>query len=202
MPQVCYGVGEIPEDNFYCSACTHVRSLPRNKTTRAPHAGSVKTICCPVLHGGLKPTPFGDWIHLACAVWLPNGGTLKDLQKMEPVDVNQTAKGKLSVGSAAGPSKRKSSPATAPATTTATSLPFGLGSAVSTGGATTTGTAYMTGTSCAMSMAPAATVATVVPSAVPAFMNTNTNATMNTSTSDLTDVYFQQNTNHEHAQNS
>lgn len=79
--QMCYGIDEIPEDDYFCMPC---RFLGRDEAFRSRSAGARKLaasplpICCelcPQKQGAFlqtesdTPTSFGKWVHAVCAKW-------------------------------------------------------------------------------------------------------------------------------------
>eukprot|EP01083_Nonionella_stella_P066615 175596_1 len=70
--QVCYGVREVPKDDWFCQKCQ-----------RSPDA-AVECVLCPEPNGAFKQTTDGRWCHLTCALyhdesWIDGDG------KMEPI---------------------------------------------------------------------------------------------------------------------
>lgn len=57
--QVCYGIQEIPEGEWYCERCS-----------KAGIKKNVSCVACPNTQDqAFKPTTDGKWIHVACALW-------------------------------------------------------------------------------------------------------------------------------------
>ena len=71
--QLCYGVEKIPEGEWYCSPCSK-------------KAKNVECCLCPCAGGGFKSTTDGRWVHLVCALWVPNV-RIVDPYELEPIDV-------------------------------------------------------------------------------------------------------------------
>ncbi|KAJ3565446.1 hypothetical protein NP233_g7624 [Leucocoprinus birnbaumii] len=71
--QDCYGVPYIPEGQWLCRKCT---VSPENP---------VQCILCPNEGGAFKQTTHGDWVHLLCAIWVPETRVVNEVF-MEPVD--------------------------------------------------------------------------------------------------------------------
>ncbi|TCD61141.1 nuA3 HAT complex component nto1 [Steccherinum ochraceum] len=70
--QDCYGVPYIPEGQWLCRKCTVFPESP------------VSCILCPNEGGAFKQTAHGDWVHLLCAIWIPETRVANDVF-MEPV---------------------------------------------------------------------------------------------------------------------
>lgn len=75
--QVCYGVSEVPRDDWYCDPCAARRPVKRPTCPACPNRG-----------GALKCTKEGKWggfAHVLCTLYLPETGFL------EPATLGQAA---------------------------------------------------------------------------------------------------------------
>ncbi|KAJ7626344.1 bromodomain and PHD finger-containing protein 3 [Mycena polygramma] len=70
--QDCYGIPYIPEGQWLCRKCT---VSPENP---------VSCTLCPNEGGAFKQTTQGEWIHLLCAIWVPETRVSNDVF-MEPI---------------------------------------------------------------------------------------------------------------------
>lgn len=88
LHQACYGVSEVPEGDYFCDRCQEVKELAEDDDFNV-HEAKVAIMCClcPMIHGGLKPTTDGRWVHLCCATWAQDS-IIRDLTDMSPVDVS------------------------------------------------------------------------------------------------------------------
>ncbi|KAJ7923932.1 PHD-zinc-finger like domain-containing protein, partial [Mycena leptocephala] len=68
----CYGVPYIPEGQWLCRPCS------------VSPGTQVSCILCPNSGGAFKQTTQGEWIHLLCAIWVPETFVSNDVF-MEPV---------------------------------------------------------------------------------------------------------------------
>ncbi|KAH9046032.1 PHD-zinc-finger like domain-containing protein [Lactarius hengduanensis] len=70
--QDCYGVPYIPEGQWLCRKCT---VSPENAVT---------CFLCPNEGGAFKQTVHGEWVHLLCAIWIPETRVANEVF-MEPI---------------------------------------------------------------------------------------------------------------------
>ena len=59
--QNCYGIPTIPEEDWFCDVCIHRRSS----------MAKVQCVLCIMEGGALKQADTGEWVHVACAQWIP-----------------------------------------------------------------------------------------------------------------------------------
>ncbi len=100
--QHCYGLKGIPEFEFYCDRCMFLQSKARRMNSSlqvdltipgivqpagAPQLPVPQCALCPVLHGGLKQTDDGRWVHLCCALWVP-GVHIGEIANMAPISLS------------------------------------------------------------------------------------------------------------------
>lgn len=88
--QMCYGIDEVPEGDYYCVACRHFKrdqmnmsiANERNQNPNAPRMLfpelPIRCELCPIKHGAyirtVTPEVEGEisvtkWVHMACAKW-------------------------------------------------------------------------------------------------------------------------------------
>lgn len=89
--QDCYGVPYIPEGQWLCRKCTVSPETP--VVSPAPPLFfeviltapvSQSCILCPNEGGAFKQTVLGDWVHLLCAIWIPETRVMNETF-MEPI---------------------------------------------------------------------------------------------------------------------
>eukprot|EP00116_Pleurobrachia_bachei_P004087 sb/3464349/ len=69
--QGCYGITNVPTGEWFCAPCK----------ARCP-----TPVCLLCLHGegAFKATSNGEWVHVFCALWIPEVG-FGNVEKMEPI---------------------------------------------------------------------------------------------------------------------
>jgi NuA3 HAT complex component NTO1 len=86
--QECYGVPFIPEGQWLCRKC---QAKVRNGISlqQARYHNRDACIFCPNLEGAMKTTSNSRWVHVLCAMWIPEV-TIANMTFMEPiVDVDK-----------------------------------------------------------------------------------------------------------------
>jgi hypothetical protein len=97
MHQLCYGVSEIPEGDFYCDRCYAVKEMLETEGEYAIDTTTAVMCClCPVQHGGLKPTTDGRFVHLCCALFARDA-VIHDMKLMAPIDVTGVTTAKVNI---------------------------------------------------------------------------------------------------------
>ncbi|KAK6946588.1 hypothetical protein RJ641_000061 [Dillenia turbinata] len=74
----CYGIKNLPEDDWFCSQCLFSNEIGKNKKTPS-------CCMCPMSGGALKPTTDGRWAHVVCALYVPEV-FFKDPESREGID--------------------------------------------------------------------------------------------------------------------
>ena len=88
--QDCYGVPYIPEGQWLCRKCTVSPETPVVRLSIAWFWGTLtyfisqSCILCPNEGGAFKQTVLGDWVHLLCAIWIPETRVMNETF-MEPI---------------------------------------------------------------------------------------------------------------------
>jgi NuA3 HAT complex component NTO1 len=85
----CYGVPYIPEGQWLCRKCTVSPEIPV-VSAYSPffllyHIDIPKScVLCPNEGGAFKQTIHGEWVHLLCAIWVPETRVANEVF-MEPI---------------------------------------------------------------------------------------------------------------------
>lgn len=91
MHQVCFGIAEIPEGDYYCDRCKFIEklALTLDEVDLDPVVAkeTVKCCLCNLHHGGIKPTTDGRWVHICCALWSGEAEVM-DMKDMSPVNIS------------------------------------------------------------------------------------------------------------------
>ncbi|KAK6934107.1 hypothetical protein RJ641_034262 [Dillenia turbinata] len=74
----CYGIKDLPEDDWFCSQCLFRNENGKNMKTPS-------CCLCPMSDGALKPTTDGRWAHVVCALYVPEV-FFKDPESREGID--------------------------------------------------------------------------------------------------------------------
>lgn len=88
--QDCYGVPYIPEGQWLCRKCTVSPETPVVRWKFVYFEGILtpftfqSCILCPNEGGAFKQTVLGDWVHLLCAIWIPETRVMNETF-MEPI---------------------------------------------------------------------------------------------------------------------
>ena len=69
--QSCYGIPKIPQGDWHCSPCKANCSTP-------------VCLLCMQGEGAFKSTVQGEWVHIFCALWIPEVG-FGNVEKMAPI---------------------------------------------------------------------------------------------------------------------
>lgn len=87
--QRCYGVVDVPANEFYCDRCL-VETVNRDSVAASTPL-SVFCQLCSLPDGAFKQTIDGKWVHVVCALWCPNVwiGNLQDLSEISLVGGTQ-----------------------------------------------------------------------------------------------------------------
>jgi hypothetical protein len=103
LHQMCYGIHEVPEGDYYCQRCVYIQNLLLSGEQSAsdqelvdqyePQEIKELVVCCfcQIPHGGLKPTTDGRWVHMCCVFWSNNSCVIKNLEEMAPIDISGVA---------------------------------------------------------------------------------------------------------------
>lgn len=89
--QLCYGVADIPDGDYYCDRCKAIQLLFHETTYDFDEytiKHSVRCCLCPLHHGGLKSTNDGRWVHMFC-FFMAGCGVLDDLREMSVIDISK-----------------------------------------------------------------------------------------------------------------
>ena len=73
--QKCYGVGEVPEGDWFCETCAACATTTDGDSgSNASAAGAAFPPKCALCHkkgGALKATACGHWAHMKCVLYIP-----------------------------------------------------------------------------------------------------------------------------------
>lgn len=69
--QGCYGISKIPKGEWYCTPCSNDITAP-------------VCLLCMQGEGAFKQSNQREWIHIFCALWIPEVG-FGNVEKMEPI---------------------------------------------------------------------------------------------------------------------
>lgn len=89
--QICYGITEIPEGDYFCDRCRFIQLLSHDSIDELDEytiKTAVQCCLCPLHHGGLKPTTDGRWAHVYC-VMVARNSCIEDLKEISAVDVSK-----------------------------------------------------------------------------------------------------------------
>lgn len=92
--EACYGIRNLPKDEWFCRACEHKNKLlAEHKSSSSsslallPSNDLFNSICCqfcPLREGALKICDNGKWSHVVCALYIPEV-TFGSIRTMEPI---------------------------------------------------------------------------------------------------------------------
>ena len=78
--QDCYGIPFIPEGQWLCRKC-----MIRPETPVVFSLINKSCILCPDQSGAFKQTINNEWVHLSCAMWIPECH-IQNTVFMEPIE--------------------------------------------------------------------------------------------------------------------
>ena len=81
ISEACYGIKSVPKGDWFCRPC---------------QAGAKSPTCelCPSPYGALKPTSDGKWVHIICALYIPEVN-FGDTDTMEPILLDRLKSSRL-----------------------------------------------------------------------------------------------------------
>lgn len=85
----CQGLEEIPEGDWFCDACKFKKKVRKGVVNidvqeMQKDRPEPELLCCLCQQPGsaMKPTNKGDWVHVTCALWIPELSFNEDLTQV------------------------------------------------------------------------------------------------------------------------
>ncbi|KAJ3286887.1 Bromodomain-containing protein 1 [Rhizoclosmatium sp. JEL0117] len=85
--QTCYGIPHVPESKWLCRVCIDRGSLGSEEP---------RCVLCPGKSGALKKSTDGEWVHVLCAIWIPEV-LITNRVLMDGIDVRGIPKARISL---------------------------------------------------------------------------------------------------------